>query len=153
MTPSAPLPRLPTLVLACTLLLAACGTPPPAPPTVAERPLYERLGGLPAIEAMVDHTIELLTADTRINRRFENASVPHLRRQLVDLVCLRTGGPCTYTGASMSAAHEGRFIRADEFDALVEDVSRSLDYLRVPPRERSELLAMLVQMKSAVIDH
>jgi hemoglobin len=153
MTPSTPLHRLPALALACTLLLAACGIPPTAAPSAPERSLYERIGGLPAIEAMVDHTIELLTADTRINRRFENASVPHLRRQLVDLVCLRTGGPCTYTGASMSAAHEGRFIRAEEFDALVEDVSRSLDYLRVPSRERTELLAMLAQMKSAVIDH
>jgi hemoglobin len=153
MTPSAPLRRSAALAFALSLLLAACGMPPPASPPAPERSLYERIGGLAAIEAMVDHTIELLSADPRVSRRFEDASVPRLRRQLIDLVCLRTGGPCAYTGKSMSDAHEGRFIRADEFDALVEDVARSLDYLSVPARERSELLAMLVQMKSAVIDH
>ena len=145
--------RLAALAFASSLWLAACGTPPPAAAPAPERSLYERIGGLPAIEAMVDHTIELLSADPRVSGRFEDVSVPRLRRQLIDLVCLRTGGPCSYAGKSMSDAHEGRFIRADEFDALVEDVSRSLDYLRVPARERSELLSLLTQMKAAVIDH
>ena len=142
--------------LASMLVLAACATAPRAPPSPApapDRSLYERVGGIAAITAAVDDGMLILAADTRINHHFGNADLPLLRRHLIELLCMRTGGPCTYTGASMSAAHEGMFIRGDEFDALVDDLRQSLEKLRVPAREQAEVLAILRQMKSAVIDH
>jgi hemoglobin len=141
--------------LAALLGLAACAADPPAPARAAasQRSLYERLGGRAAISAAVDDAIVNLAEDRRINARFGNASIPHLQKNLVDLICLRTGGPCTYTGANMADAHEGMHIRAEEFDALIEDLVKSLEKFRVPPREQAELLAILRQMKGAVIDH
>jgi hemoglobin len=136
--------------LAAALALAGCA-PVPAPAPAPS--LYERVGGRDAIVAVVDDAIVNLAADERINRRFGNASIPRLRRNLVDLLCLRTGGPCTYGGASMADAHEGMHIRAEEFDALVEDIARSLDRFKVPAREKGEVLAILRQLKSAVIEH
>jgi hemoglobin len=135
--------------LAAWLAFAGCAAGPP----VQSPSLYERLGGREAISAAVDDAIVNLAADTRINRRFGNASIPHLQRNLVDLICMRTGGPCVYSGASMSAAHEGMYIRADEFDALIEDLVKSLDKFKVPAREQGEVLSILRQMKSAVIEH
>jgi hemoglobin len=133
--------------------LAGCATPSSPAPDTHSRTLYERVGGRAAITAVVDDAIENLAADPRINARFGNASIPHLQKNLVDLLCLRTGGPCAYTGANMSAAHEGMHIRGDEFDALVEDIAKSLDKFKVPAQERSEVLAILRQMKGSVIDH
>jgi hemoglobin len=145
-----------SVAIVLCLALAACATPPPpAPPAspAPERSLYERVGGRPAIEAVVEDSIANLAADTRINKRFGSAHIPTLQRQLVDLLCVRLGGPCTYTGANMSAAHEGMFIRADEFDALIEDLEKSMDKLRVPAREKGEVLVILRQMKGSIIDH
>ena len=137
--------------VAATLILAACAAAPPAP--APERSLYERVGGREAIAAVVEDSIGSISTDTRINQRFGAAHIPTLNRHLVDLLCVRLGGPCTYTGANMSAAHEGMFIRADEFDALIEDLEKSLDKFHVPPREKGEVLAILRQMKGSVIDH
>ncbi|HUP09793.1 MAG TPA: group 1 truncated hemoglobin [Caldimonas sp.] len=140
----------------CIALLGCAASPSDAPSTPAaddQRSLYERVGGRAAIAAVVDDAIVNLAADPRINARFGNASIPRLQKNLVDLLCLRTGGPCTYTGANMSVAHEGMHIRSDEFDALIEDIGKSLDKFRVPPRERAEVLAILRQMKGSVIDH
>jgi len=137
------------IALAAALALPACTGPARAPAPS----LYERVGGREAIAAVVDDAIVNLAADERINRRFGNASIPRLRRNLVDLLCVRTGGPCTYGGASMADAHEGMQIRPGEFDALVEDIARSLDKFQVPAREQGEVLAILRQMKSAVIEH
>jgi len=148
--------RAAALLGVCAALIGCAAPPPPAPSVAAaphERSLYERVGGRAAITAVVDHAIENLAVDNRINARFGNASIPHLQKNLVDLLCLRAGGPCTYTGANMSAAHEGMHIRSDEFDALVEDIAKSLDKFKVPPRERAEVLAILRQMKGSVIDH
>jgi hemoglobin len=136
------------VALIAALSVAGCATPQPAQaPT-----LYERLGGRAAIAAVVDDAIVNVTADPRINQRFANAG-PGLANNLVDLVCLRTGGPCKYTGADMATAHEGMFIRDEEFDALVEDMAKSLDKFKVPAREKGEALVILRQMRNAIVGH
>lgn len=124
-----------------------------AEPAATGPSLYERLGGEKAITAVVEETIANLSADARINGRFQNASIGHLQRNLVDLVCVRSGGPCTYRGKSMADAHEGMHIRDDEFDALVEDVAKALDKLKVPAAETGEVLTIMRQMKGAIVDH
>lgn len=135
--------------LTVTLALGACTIQPAYPP----QPLYQRLGGDTAIAAIVDDAVANIAADPRINQRFRHTGALHLRKNLVDLFCARTGGPCVYTGRDMSAAHDGMNIRDDEFNALVEDLALSLEKHRVPEAEKRELLAILGQMKNAVIGH
>ena len=136
------------LSLVAAAAIAGCAAAPPAQaPT-----LYERLGGRAALTAVVDDAIVNVSADPRINRRFVNAG-PGLTKNLVDLLCLRAGGPCRYEGQDMASAHEGMQIRDDEFDALVEDIAKSLDKFKVPLRERDEALAILRQMRNAIVGH
>ena len=138
-------------MLVSSLVVGACTTEPVKP--VQDQSLYQRVGGYGMIATVVDDAIGNIAADVRINRRFTSAGALHLRKNLVDLVCARTGGPCVYAGADMSVAHEGMNIRDEEFDALVEDLIRSLDKFKVPSRERGELLAIFGQMKSAIVGH
>ena len=125
------------LAAAClTCAVAGCTTAsPPATPS-----LYERLGDRSAITAFVDGAIGNIAADPRINQRFRNADAHHLQSNLVDLLCLRAGGPCTYAGRNMADAHEAMHIRDDEFDAPVDDIAKSLDKLKVPAAERAEAI-------------
>ena len=134
---------------ACLAGLSACTSAPPAP----RASLYERLGGLPAMSAVVDDAVGNIAADPRINRRFASTQASHLQQNLLDLFCERAGGPCVYKGRDMASAHEGMFIRDDEFDALVEDIARSLDKNKVPARDKSELLTKLTQMRGAIVGH
>jgi hemoglobin len=113
--------------------------------------LYDRLGGKPAIQAVVDDFIGDVAADARINRRFAGANIPRLKTMLVDQICEATGGPCKYAGQSMRAAHAGMKITEPEFNALVEDLVKSLDKLRVPAQEKNELLTALAGMKSDIV--
>jgi hemoglobin len=136
--------------LAVLLACAGCASERSALP---DQSLYQRLGGSAAITAVVEDAVGNIAADPRLNGRFASAGNSHLTRNLAALVCIRTGGPCTYAGRDMSAAHEGMNIRDDEFDALVEDVVKSLDKFKVPPREKGELRAILVQMRNAVVGH
>jgi hemoglobin len=50
------------------------------------RTLYERLGGYPAIQAVVDETINNVAADKRINKFFAGANIPRLRQNLSDQI-------------------------------------------------------------------
>ena len=117
----------------------------------AERSLYERLGGTSAISAVVDDFVANVAADARINARFAKTDIPHLKQMLVDQICQATGGPCTYTGKSMREAHKGMNITEAEFNALVEDLTRSLDKFKVPEREKTELLTALGGMKGDIV--
>ena len=115
------------------------------------KPLYDRLGGRPAIQAVVDDFIGNVAADTRINARFAKADIPRLKIMLVDQICEATGGPCKYRGASMIDSHRGMKITDAEFNALVEDLVKSLDKFKVPAQEKNELLTALGSMKPQIV--
>ena len=114
--------------------------------------LYERLGGLDAITAVVDSFAARCAGDDRINRKFERTDIPRLKKMLVDQVCEATGGPCTYTGRAMRETHDGMEVTAGEFDALVEDLVATLDEFEVPKAEQDELLGLLGPMREDIVE-
>lgn len=116
-----------------------------------EATLYDRLGGKPAITAVVDDFIGNVAGDSRINARFANANIPRLKQMLVDQICAASGGPCTYTGRDMVSAHKGMNIADGEFGALVGDLVKSLDKFKVPEKEKGELLGALGGMKPQIV--
>jgi hemoglobin len=116
-----------------------------------EASLYDRLGGKPAITAVVDDFIGNVAGDARINGRFGGADIPHLKMMLVEQICAASGGPCTYTGKDMVSAHKGMKIRDDEFGALVGDLVKSLDKFKVPDKEKNDLLGALGGMKPQIV--
>ena len=114
--------------------------------------LYERLGGLDSITAVVDSFSARCAGDDRISKKFERTDIPRLKRMLVDQVCEATGGPCTYTGRDMRAAHAEMGVTAGEFGALVEDLVATLDEFDVPKAEQDELLGLLGPMRSDIVE-
>ena len=118
---------------------------------MAKQPLYDRLGGKGAIQAVVDDFIGNVAGDARINKRFANTDIPRLKTKLVEQICEASGGPCKYTGASMLDAHRGMNVTDAEFNALVEDLVKSLDTFKVPSQEKGELLTALGGMKPQIV--
>jgi len=135
-------------MLAVAVSLAACSTPMKP---MQDQSLYQRLGGKEAITAVVDDFIGNVAGDARINKRFANANIPRLKTLLVEQICAASGGPCTYSGRDMVTAHTGMNIQPAEFDALVDDLVKSLDKFKVPAREKGELLGALGGMKPAIV--
>jgi hemoglobin len=114
--------------------------------------LYDRLGGLDAITAVVDSFVARCAGDDRINRKFARTDVPRLKKMLVDQVCEATGGPCTYSGRDMRETHDGMGVTAGEFDALVEDLGATLDEFNVPGAEQAELVGILGPFRGEIVE-
>jgi hemoglobin len=129
--------------------LAGCGSQPMSKP--AEKSLYDRLGGKPAIVAVIDDFVGNVAADERINKFFAQANIPRLKGLLVDQVCEATGGPCKYSGLDMKTSHTGRNIGEGDFNALVEDLVKTLNKFKVPQKEQQELLGALGSMKKDIV--
>jgi hemoglobin len=136
------------MALSVAILAAGCSSGMMA----EKKSLYDRLGGKPAIQAVVDDFIGNVAADARINKRFANANIPRLKAQLVDQICEASGGPCKYSGMNMRDAHTGMKINDAEFGALVEDLVKSLDKFKVPAQEKQELLTALGGMKNDIVN-
>ena len=143
--------RILSIVGVCGLLFLAGCMSTNTQSTMTQQSLYDRLGGKPAITAVVDDFISNVATDPKINGRFTNANIPHLKQLLVEQICAGAGGPCIYSGRDMEAAHRGMNIRDEEFNALVGDLVKSLDKFKVPDREKGELLALLGPAKPQIV--
>jgi hemoglobin len=119
--------------------------------TFYQRTLYDRLGGRPAITAVVNDFVGNVARDKRINGFFAKTDIPRLKRLLVQQICAGSGGPCQYEGRSMREAHRRLNIRNQDFDALVQDLVMSLNKFGVKQREQRELLALLGPMRKDVV--
>lgn len=120
--------------------------------TAANRSLYDRLGGKTAIIAVIDTFVARVAADARINKKFARSDIPRVKAMLVEQVCAQTGGPCTYSGRPMKEAHRNMRVTEGEFNALVEDLTATLNQFKVPAREQNELLTALGSMKGDIVE-
>ncbi|WP_354682582.1 group 1 truncated hemoglobin [Cupriavidus necator] len=139
------------ILLSAFVGLGGCAMRDTSKPTTPSPSLYDRLGGIQAITAVVDDFVGNVAADTRINAKFANANIPRLKMRLVEQICAGAGGPCTYSGRDMKTAHAGMGITNSEFDALVEDLAKSLTKFKVPPQDQKELLGLLGPMRKDIV--
>jgi truncated hemoglobin YjbI len=127
----------------------AADVPAPTPPKNGS--LYDRLGGMPAISAVVDDFVKNVLGDNRINKKFAKSDPTRLVINLKDFVCNATGGPCQYYGLNMKKSHDRMRVTGGEFNALVEDLVKSLDKFRVGEKEKNELLGALAGLKDDIV--
>ena len=139
------LARMGLAALAGSVVFAGCASTPPQPT------LYDRLGGLPALTAVVDKTIDSAARDPRTSRSFKGIKLQGVKESVVAQLCEATGGPCKYEGANMRKAHHGLDITSAEFDAFAQQLVATLDAFKVPQREKDELLQMLAPMKGDIV--
>jgi len=98
------------------------------------------MAGRPAITAVVDDFVKNVAADKRINRSSPTPISTGFKARLVEQICQGTGGPCTYSGRDMRSAHAGMGIQGKHFNALVEDLGKTLSKLKVRHASRRNWL-------------
>jgi hemoglobin len=117
-----------------------------------ERSLYDRLGGVDAITAVVRAVVDRQMKDDRISQKFARTNVDRVIKEFVDLICQVTGGPCTYTGRNMTEAHHDMGVTGGEWDAFVEDVVTVLNDFKVGKAEQDELLNILAPLRPEIVE-
>ena len=130
-----------TIALAL-LLLAACAH---------QQTLFQRIGGMPVIEAITDSFIARFADDTRVAPTFAKSDVPKFRKLFIEQMCEITGGGCKYTGRNMVLTHQGLHITESQFNAIVEDLQDAMNLQRVPIELQNELIAKLAPMRGDII--
>lgn len=120
--------------------------------------LYERLGGVFAIAAVVDHFSDAVVKNPIVGQKSKNPQLrewhtkslerlPGLKFMRTLWVCDVSGGPFKFTATRPGAtplgleeAHRNLRISPAEFDEVAAELGRSLDHFKVPKREKAEVL-------------
>jgi len=127
---------------------------------MAEPTLYERLGGIFAIAAVIDNFSDRLLKNPKIvdaNPELHEWHTVEYATRLPGLKWLRTlwlaalaGGPFQYTGRELRDAHFDLKISPAVFDAVTAELTRTLDQFNVPEREKGEVLTAFAGWKGEV---
>lgn len=133
-----------------------------------EKNLYERLGGVFAIAAVVDHFSDAVVENPIVGQTSENPALrewhtnnlgrlPGLKFMRTLWVCNVAGGPFQYTPTrpgktelGLEEAHRNLRISPEEFDEVAAELGRTLDFVKVPQREKEEVLAAFAAHKNEV---
>ena len=119
--------------------------------------LYERLGGVYAIAAVVDDFIESLQLNETLNAnpaiKAARTRVPAagLKFHVTTLVCQATGGPCKYVGRDMKTSHARLNISEKEWQVMLAEFRKSLDKFKVPAAEQRELVEIVNGTKKDIV--
>lgn len=119
--------------------------------------LYDRLGGVYAIAAVVDAFIDRVMADARLNANplvdeaHHKVSPAGFKYLVTEQVCEAAGGPQRYTGRTMAESHEQLKITAAEWDAFLDDLRQTLNEFSVPAAEQAELLSIVESTKGDIV--
>jgi hemoglobin len=135
----------------------------------SDKSLYERLGGIFAIAAVVDHFSDAIVKNPIAGQKSKNPQLrewhtknlerlPGLKFQRTLWVANVSGGPFKYTPTKpgkeplgLEEAHRNLKISSEEFDAVAKELGKSLDFAKVPKREKDEVLAAFAAHKEEVI--
>ena len=136
---------------------------------MAEASLYERLGGVFAIAAVVDHFSDAVVQNPMVGQGSDNpllrgwhtknlARLPGLKFMRTLWVCAVAGGPFEYsatkpgsTSLGLEEAHRELRISPEEFDEVAAELGRTLDTFKVPGPEKEQVLAACSAHKGEVI--
>jgi hemoglobin len=134
----------------------------------SDKSLYERLGGIFAIAAVVDHFSDAVVKNPVAGQKSKNPQLrewhtknlkrlPGLKFQRTLWVANAAGGPFQFkatkpgkTPLGLEEAHRDLKISSEEFDAVAMELGRSLDFAKVPKREKDEVLAAFAAHKDEV---
>ncbi|NHZ40864.1 group I truncated hemoglobin [Massilia aquatica] len=140
-----------TALLALSALsgVSACS---PTVPLASRTSLFERLGGLQNLTAVVDDFVSKVSIDPRSRRTFEGVNLVRLKASVVSHMCSLSGGPCKYEGDSMALAHRGMALTSEELQVMGGYVDQALIRRGVARQDREELETILDKLSGEVLN-
>jgi hemoglobin len=114
--------------------------------------LYERLGGADGIGRLVDDVMDAHLANPVVQPRFQSIKdLDHAKQMAREFFCAGCGGPETYTGKDMRAAHRGMNISEQEYMAVMDDIMGALEKNGIDGDTQKDVLAILYSLKGEII--
>jgi hemoglobin len=106
-------------------------------------PLYERLGGEPAIAAIVEDLYRRVLADAELLPFFEKTPMDRQLAMQREFLCAAVDGPAAYTGKPLAYVHQGRGITAQHFARFTRHLLDALRGVGVSEADADDVVSRL----------
>ena len=115
--------------------------------------LFEKIGGMDAVNAAVDIFYTKVLADDSINGFFKNTDMASQAGKQKAFLAYAFGAPMAYTGKSMREAHTGMNLTEDHFNAVAGHLVATLQELNVAQGLIDQVVEVCLTTKDDVIGH
>jgi two-component system chemotaxis sensor kinase CheA len=124
------------------------------PGKTSDASIYEQIGGMGTIDAMIEVLFNRVMGDLRLKKFFENINIDHLQGRSRDYVAKIAGGPDSFNEADLKAAHArlcGMGFNDTQFDAFAGHIQAALNTLEVPATISAMIMGMVFSTRDEVV--
>jgi hemoglobin len=113
---------------------------------------FERLGGEPAVMALLDGLYTRALADPLLAPFLENIDITRLKAHQFAFISQALGGPHQYSVPSLAAAHARLPIEQRHFDAFIAHLRSTLQEMGVAADLVAEIMAQVAPLSGVIVN-
>jgi len=117
-----------------------------------EKPIYELIGGAPAVSAAVEAFYVRVLADPSLKGFFVKIDMKRLQARQIQFFTTALGGPALYKGPDMKKAHAHLAIEQKHFDAVAGHLVATLKSLGVPEPLIQQIVSAVAPLAAQIVN-
>ncbi len=117
---------------------------------MSEKSLFEKLGGAPAIDAVVESFYEKVLNDDKLKSFFTSTNMRNHKPKMKKFLEYAFGGGTVWKGRSMEASHASLNIKNVDFDNVMGHLAATLIEFNVPGELITQAAAIAESVRPAI---
>ena len=113
--------------------------------------MYDRIGGGPAVRAVVEQLYDWILSDKQLLPYFDGVEIARVKRHMAALLSEVLGGPVPYAGPGLDEAHSRLGVTAEHYARVVDLAVAALLLFHVPRDVVAAVEGVLEQTMSQVV--
>lgn len=114
--------------------------------------VFEKIGGAASVDAAVDIFYRRVLGDDLISHFFDSVDMDRQIGKQKAFLTMAFGGPNSYSGKDMRAAHKHMHLKEEHFNAVAGHLSGTLQELNVPQELINEVMAIAASTHDDVLN-
>lgn len=120
----------------------------------AAQSIYEQIGGMGTIDAVVEVMFSRVMGDLRIKHLFDGVNMDRLQGRMRDYLALVCGGPNSFGKVDLKCPHAaavGKGMNDSHFDAFAGHMQAALNALEVPAHLAAMIMAIVYASRDEIM--
>jgi hemoglobin len=113
--------------------------------------LYDKIGGQPTVEKIVDAFHKSIMTDSALSGYFARTDMAKQRANQIAFFSQIFDGPKQYAGRPMEKTHTGMSLQQAQFDAVAKHLSAAMAASGVSAEDATAALASVSALKGSIL--
>lgn len=113
--------------------------------------LYEKIGGQPTVEKIVENFHKNILTDSSVSTFFARTDMAKPRTHQIAFLSQILDGPKQYAGRPMDKTHAGMSLQQPHFDAIVKHLNAAMTASGVSAEDAKAALDRVAGLKGSIL--